>query len=70
MRGVDNPAAMGKRLNIYLPDGIAERLENWAKREGRSMSSLATFLIELGIRDEEARELQRSRNKSETESKP
>ena len=43
-------AAMSERLNVTLPAGIMNRLKQQALREGRSCSSLATFLIEDGLR--------------------
>ena len=43
-------AATSERLNVTLPAGIMNRLKQHALREGRSCSSLATFLIEDGLR--------------------
>lgn len=43
-------AASSERLNVTLPAGIMSRLKQQALREGRSCSSLATFLIEDGLR--------------------
>ncbi len=43
-------AATSERLNVTLPAGIMNRLKQQALREGRSCSSLATFLIEDGLR--------------------
>ena len=37
-------------LNVTLPAGIMSRLKQQALQEGRSCSSLATFLIEDGLR--------------------
>ena len=37
---------MSKRVNIYLPDETAAILDEWAKNQGHSLSSLATFLLE------------------------
>ncbi len=43
-------AATSERLNVTLPAGIMSRLKQQALKEGRSCSSLATFLIEDGLR--------------------
>ena len=43
-------AAASERLNVTLPVGISNRLKRHALHEGRSCSSLATFLIEDGLR--------------------
>ena len=42
--------ASSERLNVTLPSGIMHRLKHQALKEGRSCSSLATFLIEDGLR--------------------
>ena len=43
-------AADSERLNVTLPGGVMKRLKQQALAEGRSCSSLATFLIEDGLR--------------------
>ena len=43
-------AADSERLNVTLPGGVMNRLKQQALAEGRSCSSLATFLIEDGLR--------------------
>ena len=43
-------AADSERLNVTLPGGVMNRLKQQALTEGRSCSSLATFLIEDGLR--------------------
>ncbi|MEJ6659352.1 MAG: CopG family transcriptional regulator [Synechococcus sp. ChSW.bin.154] len=43
-------SATSERLNVTLPGGIMSRLKQQALQEGRSCSSLATFLIEDGLR--------------------
>lgn len=43
-------AAESERLNVTLPGGVMGRLKQQALQEGRSCSSLATFLIEDGLR--------------------
>jgi hypothetical protein len=42
---------MTKRLAVYLPDGIFEKLEKWANDERRSASNLAAFLLEVAVRE-------------------
>lgn len=43
-------AAASERLNVTLPGGVMARLKQHALSEGRSCSSLASFLIEDGLR--------------------
>ncbi len=43
-------AAESERLNVTLPAGLMDRLKQHALAERRSCSSLATFLIEDGLR--------------------
>ena len=43
-------AADSERLNVTLPGGVMNRLKQQALGDGRSCSSLATFLIEDGLR--------------------
>ena len=43
-------AAESDRLNVTLPGGVMGRLKQQALQEGRSCSSLASFLIEDGLR--------------------
>ena len=43
-------ASDSERLNVTLPGGVMKRLKQQALAEGRSCSSLATFLIEDGLR--------------------
>jgi hypothetical protein len=40
-----------KRVSAYLPDPIADELEEWAKDESRSTSSLINFLLERAVRE-------------------
>ncbi|HJN37044.1 MAG: CopG family transcriptional regulator [Prochlorococcus sp.] len=42
--------AASERLNVTLPGGVMNRLKQQALAERRSCSSLATFLIEDGLR--------------------
>lgn len=42
--------AVMKRVAVYLPDAVYEVLEAHAEREGRSISNLASYLIENGLR--------------------
>ncbi|MEL7502823.1 MAG: ribbon-helix-helix protein, CopG family [Cyanobacteria bacterium J06554_6] len=42
---------MPARFTITLPDKLAKALEEWADDEGRTRANLATFLVELGIRE-------------------
>lgn len=40
-----------KRITITLPDAAAAELEDWAIQQGRPVANLATFLVELGLRE-------------------
>lgn len=41
---------MAKRVNVTLDDDLHELLTKWAKYQRRSAASLATFLIEKGMK--------------------
>jgi hypothetical protein len=45
---MSNPVS--KRVLVTLPDVLAADLEAWAEYQGRPTANLASFLIELGIR--------------------
>ena len=47
-------AAQSERLNLTLPVGLMNQLKSHAIKEKRSCSSLASFLIEDGIRRHKA----------------
>ena len=41
---------VSKRVLVTLPDTVAADLESWAEYQGRPTANLASFLIELGLR--------------------
>ena len=45
---------MSKRIQVTVPDKAAADLEKWANSEGRSVSNLASYLLQKAI--DEARE--------------
>ncbi len=45
---------MSKRIQVTLPDKALTDLEKWADDEGRSVSNLASYLLQKAI--DEARE--------------
>jgi predicted DNA-binding protein len=47
----DNP--MSKRVGLTVPDTIHEKLERWAKAEGRPVANLCNFLIEKAVNEAE-----------------
>lgn len=49
----EHETAVSKRLATYLPDGIYDKLEEWANNERRSISNLAAFLLEQVVREHE-----------------
>ena len=40
-----------KRITAYMADVVYQWLEQWAEEEGRSLSSLATYVLETAARD-------------------
>ena len=47
--------AMSKRIGLTVPDTIQEKLERWARAEGRPVANLCNFLIEKAVREAEER---------------
>lgn len=47
-------ATNSKRVLVTLPDTVAADLESWAEYQGRPTANLASFLIELGLRQAKA----------------
>lgn len=47
--------SMSKRIGLTVPDTIQEKLERWAKAEGRPVANLCNFLIEKAVREAEER---------------
>ena len=43
---------MAKRLSAYLSDWCSRKIEEWAKLEGRSQSSLVAYIIEAAVREQ------------------
>jgi hypothetical protein len=41
---------VSKKITITLPDSVHTDLEQWADEQGRPTANLATFLVELGLR--------------------
>lgn len=46
----DQSMAQGVRVQLVLPQGVAEQLKAKAKAEGRTVSSLGSFIIEAALR--------------------
>ena len=44
-------SAVSKRIFVTMPDSVHADLEAWAEYQGRPTANLATYLIELGIRE-------------------
>ena len=42
-------AGMSKRIQVTLPDRLAEDLEKWATYDGRPLSNLAAYLLERAV---------------------
>jgi hypothetical protein len=47
---------VSKRINVTLPDTVAELLEKWADHEGRPTANLAAYIIETAVREAESQE--------------
>lgn len=47
--------SVSKRINVTLPDAVAELLEKWADHEGRPTANLAAYIIETAVRDAESK---------------
>ena len=43
-------AGMSKRIQVTLPDRLADDLEHWADSDGRSVANLCAFLLEASVR--------------------
>jgi hypothetical protein len=48
-----NSQSMSKRVGLSLPDTIYDKLDRWAKAEGRPLANLCNFLLEKAVRDAE-----------------
>jgi hypothetical protein len=42
---------VSKRINVTLPDLVADELEDWANAQGRSLANLAAFLLEMALKE-------------------
>ena len=47
--------SVSKRINVTLPDAVAELLEKWADHEGRPTANLAAYIIETAVREAETK---------------
>jgi CopG-like RHH_1 or ribbon-helix-helix domain, RHH_5 len=47
----NNP--MSKRIGLTVPDAIHDKLERWAKADGRPLANLCNFLIEKAVSEAE-----------------
>ena len=42
---------MSKRVYITLPDGVYLKLEQLAKKQGRLIANLASYLVQRGVEE-------------------
>ena len=42
---------MSKRVQVTVPDRLAEELEKWADYDGRPVSNLCAYLLERAVND-------------------
>ncbi len=43
--------SMTKRVQVTMPDRLAEDLERWAEFDGRPISNLCAFLLEQAVKE-------------------
>ncbi len=43
--------SMSKRVALTIPEYLYADLERWAKQQGRPIANLASFLIEVSVRE-------------------
>jgi hypothetical protein len=43
-------SGMSKRIQVTLPDRLADDIEKWADADGRSVANLAAFLLEQSVK--------------------
>lgn len=46
--------AMPRKIQVTLPDRIANDLEKWADYEGRPLANLCNYLLEVAVKAEKA----------------
>lgn len=46
---------VSKRVFVTVPDAVYEELEDWANKQGRSVSNLTAFLVEASLREAKER---------------
>lgn len=46
---------VSKRVFVTVPDAVYEELEDWADKQGRSVSNLTAFLVEASLREAKER---------------
>ena len=59
-----------RKVYVTLPDTVYDDLEGWADYQGRPTANLASYLIELGIREAKGKgEFKTTKKSSSNESK-
>lgn len=43
--------SMSKRIQVTVPDRLAEELEKWADYDGRPVSNLCAYLLECAVNE-------------------
>lgn len=44
-------SGMSKRIQVTVPDQLAEELQRWADYDGRPLSNLAAYLLERAVNE-------------------
>jgi hypothetical protein len=61
---------VSKRINVTLPDRTGQLIEQWAEVEGRSISSMAAYLLQKAVDDARAKGLIRDVSDRATTKEP
>ena len=49
-QAIQDLATMAKKIFASVPDTIADYLQDWADQQGRSLSSLVSYMLENSLR--------------------
>lgn len=67
---IEEEELVSKRINVTLPDSVADELEDWADAQGRSIANLAAFLLEMSLKQAKERGEIPARPSSSPSNKP
>jgi hypothetical protein len=58
-------ATMPRKIQVTLPDRVADDLEKWAEYEGRPLANLCNYLLEASVKAEKEKNPEWDRRQSE-----